>query len=199
MAARLFGTKNPKVAAEAVMSEARKVVRAVDAGEADALMEAIESAARIYVAGMGRSGLVAGAFAMRLVHLGFQAHVVGEMTAPAISRNDLLVAMSGSGQTRTVLAQVDAARRAGARVAAVTALRSGSLAQLVMKAGGPVLVIPAALGVRHRADGLVPTMQYGGSLFEQSTLLYLDSLVLVLAARMGKTEDDMRSRHSNLE
>ena len=62
-----------------------------------------------------------------------------------------------------------------------------------------MLVIPAALGIRHGADGIVPTMQYGGSLFEQSTLVFLDSIALVIAARQGKTEDDMLSRHANLE
>ena len=125
MTSKLFGMKDPKAAAEAVVREIREVVSAVRAGEASALIEAVEEAKRIYVTGMGRSGLVAGSFAMRLVHLGFQAHVVGEMTAPAVKENDILIAISGSGKTRTVLAQVEAALNAGARVAGVTASRDG--------------------------------------------------------------------------
>ena len=199
MTGKLFGMKDPKAAASAVVREVHEVVNRMNAEEASALVEAVESARRVYVTGMGRSGLVAGSFAMRLVHLGFQAHVVGEMTAPAIIENDLLVAISGSGKTRTVLAQVEAAIHAGARVAGVTAIREGPLAQKVRECGGTVLVIPAALGIRHGAEGIVPTMQYGGSLFEQSTLICLDSIVLVVAARQGKTEDDMLSRHANLE
>ena len=199
MTSKLFGMKDPKAAAEAVVREIREVVSAVRAGEASALIEAVEEAKRIYVTGMGRSGLVAGSFAMRLVHLGFQAHVVGEMTAPAVKENDILIAISGSGKTRTVLAQVEAALNAGARVAGVTASRDGPLAQMVRERGGVVLVIPAALGIRHGAEDIVTTMQYGGSLFEQSTLVYLDSVALVIAARQGKTEDDMLSRHANLE
>ena len=41
------------------------------------------SSNRIFVYGAGRSGLVAKAFAIRLVHLGFQTFVIGEtITAP---------------------------------------------------------------------------------------------------------------------
>lgn len=196
---KLFGMKDPMAAAEAVVREVREVVSAVSAEEASALIEAVEAARRVYVTGMGRSGLVAGSFAMRLVHLGFQAHVVGEMTAPAVKENDILVAISGSGTTRTVLAQVEAALQAGASVAGVTANRDGPLTQMVRDSGGAVLVIPAALGIRHGGEGIVPTIQYGGSLFEQSTLVFLDSVALAIAARQGKTEDDMLSRHSNLE
>ncbi|MBN1807801.1 MAG: SIS domain-containing protein [Planctomycetes bacterium] len=199
MPGRLFGTKDPREAPATVVNEVRSVIDAVSIDEATAFVEAVEKAARVYVTGMGRSGLVAGSFAMRLVHLGFQSHVIGEMTAPAVRSDDLLIAISGSGATRTIIAQADAAVRAGATVAAVTALREGPLAVAVREREGPVLVIPAALGVRHRSEGLVPTAQFGGSLFEQSTLLYLDSLILVMAARRGKTESEMLSRHANLE
>ena len=42
------------------------------------------NAKRIYVMGAGRSGLVAKAFAMRLMHLGMHAYVVGETITPAL-------------------------------------------------------------------------------------------------------------------
>lgn len=40
------------------------------------------SAKRIYVMGAGRSGLIAKAFAMRLMHLGMHSYVVGETITP---------------------------------------------------------------------------------------------------------------------
>ncbi|MEM2817946.1 MAG: SIS domain-containing protein, partial [Archaeoglobaceae archaeon] len=52
----------------------------------------IEEAERIFVVGIGRSGLVAKAFAMRLMHLGYKAFVIGETTTPRIEAGDLLVA-----------------------------------------------------------------------------------------------------------
>jgi 6-phospho-3-hexuloisomerase len=62
----------------------------------------IMGAQRIYVMGAGRSGLVAKAFAMRMMHLGFQAYVVGETITPALRQGDLMVIFSGSGRTKTV-------------------------------------------------------------------------------------------------
>jgi 6-phospho-3-hexuloisomerase len=56
--------------------------------EFDRLIEAILQAQGIFCTGQGRSGLMISAFGMRLVHLGLKAHVVGEMTTPAIGSGD---------------------------------------------------------------------------------------------------------------
>ena len=102
----------------AVQDEIALVLGGVDPAEEDRLaremLRTSGSGGRVYVAGSGRSGLVAASFAMRLVHLGFATHVVGESTAPGIERGDLLVMASGSGRTRTAVAQVAAARNRGA-------------------------------------------------------------------------------------
>jgi Predicted sugar phosphate isomerase involved in capsule formation len=45
--------------------------------------------------GAGRSGLVAKAFAMRLMHLGMISYVVGETITPALQTGDLIVVLSG--------------------------------------------------------------------------------------------------------
>ena len=60
--------------------------------------------------GAGRSGLVAKAFAMRLMHLGFTAYVVGETITPAMRPKDLLVIFSGSGRTKTIADIAETAR-----------------------------------------------------------------------------------------
>ena len=52
---------------------------------------------KVLMLGAGRSGLVARAFALRLVHLGFNVYVQGETITPAIGKGDLVVAISGSG------------------------------------------------------------------------------------------------------
>ena len=52
---------------------------------------------RWFLCGQGRSGLVAQMAAMRLMHVGFTAHVVGEATAPAVVRGDGLIAISATG------------------------------------------------------------------------------------------------------
>lgn len=64
------------------------------------MIEEIRNSDRIFVVGTGRSELVGKAFAMRLMHLGFNVHVVGEVTTPAIRDKDCLIAISGSGETK---------------------------------------------------------------------------------------------------
>ena len=59
--------------------------------------EIIMGSKNIFVTGAGRSGLAAKAFAMRLMHLGLSAYVVGETISPAIYADDCIGAISGSG------------------------------------------------------------------------------------------------------
>lgn len=41
--------------------------------------------------------------AMRLMHIGLDAHAVGEATAPSIAEGDALLVISGSGETPVTL------------------------------------------------------------------------------------------------
>ena len=82
-----------------VLEELEGALSAISPGEAEAFADAILDAERIFVAGAGRSGLAAKAFAMRLMHLGLPVFVAGETTTPGIRAGDLLVIGSGSGAT----------------------------------------------------------------------------------------------------
>ncbi|MBQ3684401.1 MAG: SIS domain-containing protein, partial [Methanomicrobium sp.] len=77
----------------------------------------ILGADRIYVMGAGRSGLVAKAFAMRLMHLGLKSYVIGETITPAMrSSGDIVVAFSGSGETKTIAELCETAKSIGGRI-----------------------------------------------------------------------------------
>jgi 6-phospho-3-hexuloisomerase len=149
-------------------------------------------AKRIYVAGVGRSGLVVKAFGQRLMHLGFEVHLADEITAPAIRRGDLLVACSGSGTTELTLYMARKARRIGARCVALTARASSPLARLARL----TVRVPAPL--EHSADG-AGSRQPARSLFEQALFLYLDSIILTAMQELGVTEKKLARRHANLE
>lgn len=192
----MTGDEIPRLLA-AVRAEIARALEGVRTDEEDRLAREILHAKRVYVAGAGRSGLVAASFAMRLVHLGFVTHVVGEATAPGIEDGDLLVMASGSGRTRTAVAQADAAKTRGARVAAITADRSSPLA----RKADIVVGIPCPPHARRkdRPKGLEESIQPGGTLFEQSLLLFLDALVLDLAGRTGWSPKTLKQRHANLE
>ena len=175
-----------------IADELRRALEATDPAEVDRLLDAILAARGVFCSGHGRSGLMIKAFAMRLVHLGLRAHVVGETTTPAIGAGDLLVVATGSGQTRTTLAIVDAARERGARTACLTAHPESAIGRavdLVVELHGPI-----TSDAPHGRS-----IQPPGSLFEQALLIGCDAMVMALMQRLGTTEDEMRARHTKLE
>ncbi|NLO73282.1 MAG: 6-phospho-3-hexuloisomerase [candidate division WS1 bacterium] len=175
-----------------IAREISGVLSGVDPQRVEALGETILTAQRIFVCGAGRSLLMLKALAMRLMHLGLHSYVVGETITPAIRTGDLLIAGSGSGETRTTLAMVQAAHERGARTAAITAHPQSPIA----RACDLVVEIPAAIvGVSNQRVSTQPP----GSLFEQCLLVLGDGLVLWLMERLGATYEEIRARHTKLE
>lgn len=180
-------------ARKTILRELLRAAAEVDARAAERLAGMIVSAPRVFVYGRGRTGLATWAFASRLAQLGLDVHVVGEMTAPAIRPGDLLVAASGTGTTRTTLLAAREARRIGARVAALTAHPRSPLGALAD------LVVTLAGATRRRSRDEARSAQYGGSLFEQTLLLTLDAVTMLLKGRLARSDHEMDRRHANLE
>ena len=168
--------------------------RRVAAADALALQNALTGAGRILIHGAGREGLMMRALAMRLYHLGLNAHVVGEMDAPPVGPGDLLLVASGPGSLPTILALVQMARQAGARTACITAQPTGP----VPAACDLAVTIPAqtmADDDSPRATSVLPM----GSVFEGALFLMSEAMILALRDRLGLAPDAMRARHTNLE
>jgi len=174
-----------------VSQEISDVVGNLDQQQLSVLVEAMLAAERVFVCGSGRSLLMMRAFAMRLMHIGVEAYVVGETITPAIANGDLLIAGSGSGQTRGTLATVQAAAARGAQTAVITAHGNSQMAE----ACDLVVVVPLPVTGEAGPSSRQPL----GSLFEQSLLVVGDVLVLSLMKQMGTTNEQMRARHTNLE
>ncbi|MCR6623457.1 MAG: 6-phospho-3-hexuloisomerase [Candidatus Verstraetearchaeota archaeon] len=156
----------------------------------------------IFVIGAGRSGLVARAFAMRLMHLGFQVYVVGETITPAAGKGDVLLAISGSGSTGIVVDVAQAAKKVGCTVIAITSHPDSPLGQLADQ----VVYVPGRTKISETTDyfsrqvlGLHEPLAPLGTLFEIAATIFLESLVGELMKRLGKTEEDLKSRHATLE
>src|SRR4030066_5822 len=66
---------------------------------AETLIREVEAAPRIFGCATGRSGFILRGFLMRLMHLGFTVFMVGETITPRLQPGDLLLVMSGSGET----------------------------------------------------------------------------------------------------
>jgi len=158
------------------------------------LVSELERTKRIYVSGVGRSGLVVKAFGQRLMHLGWEVHLADEISAPAIKRGDLLIACSGTGTTELTLYMARKARRIGARCIALTAVAGSPLGKLARR----TIVIPAGLEPGN-ANGGVRSRQPARALFEQALFIFLDSIILTLKERLGITARKLRGRHANLE
>jgi 6-phospho-3-hexuloisomerase len=139
---------------------------------------------RWFCLGQGRSGLVAQMAAMRLMHIGLDAHAVGEATAPSIAEGDALLVISGSGETPVTLHLARLAVGSGARLLAVTTRADSTLTRLAHA----IIEVPTA-----------GTRQFGGSLFEQSALLLLDAVILDITARDPQAHAAMHARHTNLQ
>ncbi|HJX23147.1 MAG TPA: SIS domain-containing protein, partial [Candidatus Bathyarchaeia archaeon] len=85
---------------------------------------------KVVVIGAGRSGLIGRAFAMRLMHLGFDTYVFGETITPAVEKDDLIIAISGSGSTKLVLTSAELAKGIGAKILAILSHADSPLGRL---------------------------------------------------------------------
>jgi 6-phospho-3-hexuloisomerase len=175
-----------------ILKELERTLEAVSETATAAAREAILGARRVFVMGAGRSGLALKMAAMRLMHLGLDVHVAGEVTTPAIGRDDLLLVASGSGTTAGVVHAAEVAGQAGAQVLALTATRESKLGRLAHW----VVVIPAAAKQDH---GGLKSEQYAGALFEQSTLLVMDAMFQSMWRERGESAEQLWKRHANLE
>lgn len=179
-------------ALSSVLSEVIAAVGSTSTQDLSALADEITDAQRVFVLGSGRSGLALKMFAMRLMHLGHETHVVGETTTPAIGEGDLLLTASGSGTTGGVVAAAQKARRAHARVAVLTTAPASPLADLADQ----LTCVPAAQKTDHSGFA---SLQYAGSLFEQSLVLLCDGVFQRLWERSRKSGEELWPYHANLE
>ncbi|TFD69342.1 6-phospho-3-hexuloisomerase [Cryobacterium sp. Hb1] len=178
-----------------IFAENSHVVNALRSASASSLDEAataLAAAPRIFVLGAGRSGLALKMTAMRLMHLGLDVHVVGEVTSPAIASGDLLLVASGSGTTGAIVRAAETAQSVGANILALTTAPESPLGRLA----AVTVVIPAAAKQDH---GGQVSAQYSGGLFEQAVLLVGDALFHTLWQASGATAEQLWPRHANLE
>ncbi|MGC9104877.1 MAG: 6-phospho-3-hexuloisomerase [Thermoprotei archaeon] len=157
---------------------------------------------RILVMGAGRSGLVGRAFAMRLLHLGYNAYVLGETIVPAIREGDIVVAISGSGKTKLIVTAAEAAKEAKARLVAITSYPDsplGKLADLVIEVPGRTKYSNETDYFARQILGITEPLAPLGTLFEDTAMIVLDGIVAELMIRLKKTEEDLRLVHANIE
>jgi len=156
----------------------------------DALVKVLLSSRRIFVYGAGRSGLVGRMFTQRLMHLNLNAYFVGETLTPALEAQDVLVAISGSGQTTSTLALTGAAKERGAKIVVLTAHINSPLAT-----GADLIISVKGKTKLAEYESYAPFT----TLFDITCLAYLDSLASELMGRLSLTDRDIERKHATVE
>ncbi|WOF16147.1 6-phospho-3-hexuloisomerase [Methanoplanus sp. FWC-SCC4] len=167
-------------------------------------IDEILNAERIYVMGAGRSGLVAKAFAMRLMHLGLRSYVIGETITPAMKEGDIVVAFSGSGETKTIAELCETAKSIGGRICLVsskTDSRIGRIANCV------VVIESHRDKVKDESEEYEIRQMMGehksfaplGTLFETASMVFSDSIISAIMEITECEECDLKGRHANIE
>ena len=195
-----------KAAAEEIIEGIRRSIQELNMKEVEQLIKLLLEAKdkKIFIVGMGRSGFVARAFALRLMNLGFNVYFLGETITPAAEKGDLLIAISGTGTTKMVLTASSAAKDIGATVIAITSFPESPLGQIAdhvvtvrgrTKMGWPKEEDYLARQIVGEREPLTPL----GSIFENNCMVFLDGLIVELMHRLGRTEEDLKRRHATIE
>jgi 6-phospho-3-hexuloisomerase len=195
-----------KAAVEEILSGAKRAIDELDEGQVENLIHMIQETKdkKIFVVGMGRSGFVGRAFALRLMNLGFNVYFLGETITPAAGKDDLVIAISGTGMTKLVVSAASAAKDIGTKVVAITSYKESQLGQMAdqlvlvkgrTKMGWPREEDYLARQILGEREPISPL----GSIFENNCMVFLDGLVVELMYRMKKNENDLRSRHATIE
>jgi 6-phospho-3-hexuloisomerase len=186
-----------------IIENIKEVIDKLNREAIKAMLQKTIDSNQIFVMGAGRSGLVAKAFAMRLMQLGLSVYVVGETTTPAVLPQDVVIAISGSGETRTVADLGKLAKDIGSTLITITSKKDSALGRI----SDIAVIIPSKTkNDPNEADYLERHMRGDyknipplGTSFEITALVFLDSVVSQLIMLTGASEAELKSRGTNIE
>lgn len=171
-----------------IADEVKGVLSQIDHAEVEAVSDLIQKDTRVFVDGEGRSGFVGKCFAMRLMHLGYTVYVMGESTTPSFQKGDVLLCVSGSGNTGSVRLNAEKAKKAEGKVVTVTNNSDSDLGHLSDQ------IIQLNATVRGDTENR-QSIQLLGSLFDQSVHLLLDGICLMLSHRDDISNEQATQKH----
>ena len=176
-----------------VLEEHNKVLLSVSEAEVEKLLDAIIASKNksVFVWGIGRMQCSARAFTMRLMHMGFNAHVIYDTTCPNLSRGDLLIVNAACTTIDYTIMQF--AKKIGCKIAAITAnvnSRAAKLCDFTVNLKGQV----------HGGRSYeIASVQPMASLFEQTIFTFEDIIIQLLMKKMKIKSGQMAKRHINVD
>jgi 6-phospho-3-hexuloisomerase len=169
-----------------ILRNVREALANIDPAMVENAIQAFIDAKKIFIYGVGRSGLIGQAFAVRLVQMGFDVHFVGDMTTPFVDEGDLVIIVSNTGETMSAVQTANIVRRVGARVIAVTSnpnSKLGHASNIILEVG-------------QTKDDQKKRLAPLGTIFEDAALVMFDSMVPLIMERTDQNEASLRRRHA---
>lgn len=178
---------------EIILEENRCLMKNITWKAAKDFIQRIQNAESIFFSAQGRTGFILRCFCMRLMHLGYSVYFCGETVTPAITGNDLLIVLSGSGETPSTLEAVRLAKQYKAETYGILGNIESGTGSLVDHS----LHLPGTTKLCR--EGEPESAQMAGSLFEQSAFLFLEAVVLKIYQTRKKDVGSVSSRHAVIE
>ncbi len=178
---------------EIILEENRCLIKNITGKPAKDFIQKIRNAESIFFSAQGRAGFILRCFCMRLMHLGYSVYFCGETITPAITENDLLIVLSGSGETPSTLEAVRLAKQYKAETYGILGHIDSGIGSLVDHS----FLLPGTTKLCR--EGEPESAQMAGSLFEQSAFLVLEAIVLKIYQTQKKDVGNVSSRHAVIE
>ena len=182
-----------QAASEQVLDELHKSLASINQEDIDRLIEAVLLARRVFFVGAGRTLLSLQAIAKRWAHLGIDAHVVGEITEPAMTAKDILIVGSCGGTAMLPVGVAQKAQVIGARVVHIGSNPNGPLRDIAD------FMVRIPVRTKLELEDEMDSRQPMTSLFEQSLLLLGDIVAMMIIDRKGLVMKQLWEYHANLE
>jgi 6-phospho-3-hexuloisomerase len=186
-----------------IIGNLKEIIDKLDKEAIKAMLQKTIDGNQVFVMGAGRSGLVAKAFAMRLMQLGLSVYVIGETTTPAVLPSDVIIAISRSEETRTIADLDKLAKDIGSTLITITSKKDSTLGKI----SDIALIIPSQMKndldeagyleryMRSDDKNMFPL----GTSFEITALVFLDSVVSQLIMLTGTSKTELKLRYTNIE
>jgi 6-phospho-3-hexuloisomerase len=178
---------------ELILEENHRLLQSLSDKTVEDFIQRLLGARAIFFCAQGRSGFILRCFCMRLMHLGYQVYFCGETITPAIESGDMLVVLSGSGETPSTLEAVKATKRRKAFTFAIVGNSESRIASVVDR----YIHLPGTTKLRR--DSEPQSLQMAGSLFEQGAFIFLEAIILALHQERLAGSDSFSSRHAVIE
>lgn len=178
---------------QSILAECNVALSKIREEDVKAFIDLVLSAEKVFFIGVGRVKLEVEAFAKRLAHLGINTCIVGEITEPAMTENDVLVVASGSGESLIPVAIAQKAKKIGGKIIHIGSNPESTLAPITD------LMVRIPVQTKLYLSDEIASAQPMSSLFEQSLLLFGDTVAKMIVDKEKIELKSLWKLHANLE